>query len=157
VKSLRYLLTSLGAIALVALLAGCGKSSSPTSLDPVPDNAPPAAPTGLHIVIDESTGYSTLAWDAPSGSNVGGFEIYAYSPSPDRDDAYLQIGETDETATQFLIPGGYQEGVQYFRMQAFNPAGNHSPFSATLQAVLPGPNGSTDAPPGGRPRPPRGE
>lgn len=155
-KSLRFLLTSLGAIALVALLAGCGKSSSPTSLQ-VPDNAPPAAPTGLHIVIDESTGLSTLAWDTGSSPNIGGYEIHAYAPDPDRDSAYLMIGETDATATEYLLPTVYQSGMQYFRVQAFNPAGNHSPFSATLQAILPGPNGSTDAPPGGRPRPPRSE
>ena len=155
-KSLRILLTSLAAVALVAMIAGCGKSTSPTSAEtPVVDNAPPAAPTNLGVTINTGTGLATLHWDASTDANTHGYDIFAYSPAPDQDLSYTQIGQTDATTLTLPIPGGYQKGLQYFKIQASNTTGSHSPYSALLQVALPGPIGSVDTPAGGGPKGPR--
>lgn len=144
-KSLRNVVTALGAVALIALLAGCGKSTSPTAV--TSDGAPPAAPTSVDVTIDSGTGMATLNWADSPGNSVKDWHIFAYDPSPDRDDAYLEIGTTDASVTSLLIPVSYQKGEQYFKIQGKNSAGNHSPFSITVQVNLSGPLSGVDSPP----------
>lgn len=141
-KSLRYVFTALSAVALVALLAGCGKSTSPTAV--TPDPAPPGAPSSVSVTTDYSTGMATLHWADSPGNSVKSWHIFAYDPDPARDDAYFEIGTTDASVTSFLLPYSYQAGTQYFKVQGKDTAGNHSPFSFTVQVNLSGPAGSTD-------------
>ncbi len=141
-KSLRYVLTALSAVALVALLAGCGKSTSPTAV--TPDPAPPGAPTSVNVTTDYSTGMATLHWADSPGNSVKDWHIFVYDPDPTRDDAYYEIGTVDASVTSYLIPISYQTGTQYFKVQGKDTSGNHSPFSLTVQVVLSGPAGSTD-------------
>lgn len=143
-KSLRNVLAALSAVALVGLLAGCGKTTSPTAV--TSDEAPPAAPIAVNVTIDSGTGMATLNWSDSPGNSVKSWHIFAYDPDPDRDEAYVEIGSTDAAVTSFLIPVSYQTGVQYFKVQGKNSSGNHSPFSYTVLANLSGPLSGTDSP-----------
>ena len=137
-KSFRLVFTALSAMALVALLVGCGKTTSPTAV--TTDSSAPAAPTSLSTTVDQVAGSATLHWAESQASDIQNYTVYAYAPSPDREESYLQVGST--TDTQFTIPMGYNQGHQYFRVLATNTGGNNSALSAALQVSLPYLNGS---------------
>ncbi len=136
-KSLRIPLLLL---ALVALLSGCGKSSSPTSVTPgAPDPSPPAAPTSLTYTI-ATDGSVTLQWDQSSDPSVTGYQVFAFAPVPDRDNSYLSIGTTGVNTPYLMLPAQYTHGIQYFRVWT-NNNGGHSAYSPTMQATLPSTTG----------------
>jgi hypothetical protein len=141
---------------LVALLAGCGKSTSPTAV--TPDPAPPSAPTSVDVTVDPATGMATLNWADSPGNSVKSYQVFVYEPSPDRDEAYLQIADLDASQTSFLLPFLYQKGTQYFKVQSKNSNGNASGYSITVTVNLSGPvGGGETSGGGGNPGRPRGD
>ncbi len=131
-RSFRFVVTAFSAIALVALLAGCGKSTSPTAV--TPDSTPPTAPTGLAFGMDGS-GAPTLSWAPDPGGSVSSYLVFVYDPTPTRDMSYTQIGQT--ATTSFAIPAAYQAGVHFYKVQAVNSGGNSSPYSSMLLVSFP--------------------
>ena len=76
-KSPRFILLS---IAAIALLAGCGKSSSPVNAvppeSPTLDTTPPPVPTGFCVTSDPSTGAESIVWNASSAPDLAKYEVY---------------------------------------------------------------------------------
>ncbi len=151
-KSIRIItVVSLCALALVAL-SGCGKTTSPTSptsTSGTSEPAPPAPPTNLDVVSETSTSIPMLTWSASPTSNVAGYEVYVFQPSPARDNAYQLLVAVDNTVTFYRLPGEYWNKVQYFKILAVDPSGNHSTFSSVLTANVGSPNAGTGGTSGG--------
>ena len=136
-KSSRHIVPMVVALTLAAMLSGCSKKSSPTGLDSL-DQAPPATPTQITAEMDASTGNAVLEWTPSSSANVAGYEVYQYSPSPDRESAYVLVGETDAAITRYALPWTYEPTTLYYRLRAVSSTGVKSEWSA-LTAVTVGP------------------
>src|SRR5437762_5705374 len=84
VRSFRFVPTAFSAVALIAPLAGCGTTTSPTAV--TPDTTAPSAPTSLSYALDR-TG-TTLTWAAGPNGNITSYAIYLYQPDPSRSTSY---------------------------------------------------------------------
>lgn len=140
-RSFRFFVTAFSAIALVALLAGCGKSTSPTAV--TPDSTAPSAPTNLSYSV--ASGSGVLTWSPDPSGSASSYVVFVYDPDPSRESAYTGVGTT--TTTSFEIPGAYQIGVHYYRVQSVNNGGNHSASSAAV--IVPSLDRSGGGNPGG--------
>ncbi len=152
-KSLRLTLPSLSAIAIAVLLSSCGNDSTPTGVAPV-DSAPPAAPTALGVDTDQGTGAQSLTWEPSTSPSVTGYQVFVYSPSPARDNAYVLMGATTASTTTFPLPAVAIAGIQFYRVRAVSGSVN-STLSNALEATLQPPSGGGDGSPGGTPDPER--
>ncbi len=121
-------------LALMALLAGCGDSSSPTQPNMSFDTTPPPAPTALTMTLDGPTGTYQLNWDASAAPDVATYQVYQYSPDPSRESAYVLLGEA--TAAEFHPATPDKPTTCVFRVQAVDASGNHSAFSAALTVPM---------------------
>jgi hypothetical protein len=132
---------TLCAIAAVALLAGCGKSSDPTSAlpdndgTPTLDNTPPPVPSGINVVSDIN-GRAQLVWDASPASDVSGYQIFVYDPSPDRESSYTMLYDTDNGTTTYNLDPASTSTSRYFRLRATDTSGNASAMSEAVMANL---------------------
>ncbi|MBI5709801.1 MAG: hypothetical protein HZC42_05755 [Candidatus Eisenbacteria bacterium] len=152
-KSLRLTLPSLSAIAVAVLLSGCGNDATPTGVAPV-DSAPPAAPTALGVDTDQGTGAQSLVWEASTSPSVTGYQVFVYSPSPARDNAYVLMGATSASTTSFPLPGVAITELQFYRVRALAGSVNGT-LSNALEATLQPPSNDGDGSPGGTPDPKR--
>jgi hypothetical protein len=131
----------LGALAMMAMLAGCGDTASPTALRSRLDTTPPPAPANL-ILSQDGMGRPLLTLEASAAPDVIDYQVYVYSP--ERDNAYVIVDDPDTGDCAFLLPtvGGTTHAV--YRVRAVDAAGNTSAFSAAATIVM-------GAPGGGRP------
>lgn len=143
-KSQRMLFPTLVALSLAVLLSGCGQDSAPTGVMTLDETAP-AAPSQLMKESDSSNPSGWLAWSPSTSANVGGYEVYQYSPDPSREEAYLLVGQTDATTTEYSLPYSYQSQTVYYRLKAVSTAGIKSAWSATAGIGI-GPNESHEDP-----------
>ena len=146
-KSPKRVVSMLVALTLAAMLSGCSKNTTPTAVDTVPtlDQNPPAIPAQIIATRDEVTGPVTIEWTASSSANAASYQIYQYSPSPDRESAYVLIGET--TATTTLFPLGWAMENAYYRLRTTSTTGVQSAWSAIVQVTV-APGGGGDPDPG---------
>lgn len=137
-------------LAAAALIAGCGKSSSPVSVTPEStpslDNTAPPVPSGFTVVDDPSTGASSLAWDASSAADVVAYEVYSYDPDPERETSYVLQYTTDGVTTRFSVDPSSTYVTHYFRVRAVDAAGNRSGLS-DMHSVTSGPVVNTNGGP----------
>jgi len=146
VKSPKHVVSMLVALTLAAMLSGCSKNTTPTAVptpDPIPalDQNPPAIPAQIIATRDEVTGPVTIEWTASSSANAASYQIYQYSPSPDRESAYVLIGET--TATTTLYPLGWVMENAFYRLRTTSTTGVQSGWSAAV-AISPSLGGDPD-------------
>jgi hypothetical protein len=135
VKSPRHIVPMLVALALAAVLSGCGKDSTPTGLAPL-DQSPPAAPSQITSEMDASTANAVLEWTPSPSANVAGYEVYQYAPSPNRESAYVLVGETDAATTRYNLPWTYERTTLYYRLRAVSATGVKSEWSALTQVTV---------------------
>ncbi|MEO5996752.1 MAG: fibronectin type III domain-containing protein [Chitinophagaceae bacterium] len=89
-----------------------------TGITPPTDNAPPGAPSNLHVV-SATTGSITLDWDN-SIDNVG---VAGY-------DVFINGAKTYATTNSDFVVGGLSSNTTYtFMIQAHDAANNYSAFS----------------------------
>lgn len=143
-KSRRILFPTLVALSLAALLSGCGQNSTPTGVTTL-DQTAPAAPSQLLKESDPTNPSGLLVWEPSTSANVSSYEVYRYSPDPSREDAYVLVGESDATVTQYPLPYSYESQTAYYRLKAVSTAGVKSAWSPT-GAIHLGPNTGSDDP-----------
>jgi hypothetical protein len=136
--------STLAALSLAALLSGCGQNSTPTGVTALDETAP-AAPSQLLKESDPANPNGLLAWEPSTSANVAGYEVYQYAPDPAREDAYVLVGQTDGTITEYALPFSYQSQTVYYRLKAVSTAGIKSSWSATAGIGI-GPNVSSEDP-----------
>jgi len=146
VKSIRQVVPMLVALALAATLSGCSKDPAPTAPGSL-DQAPPAAPTRLSAELEASTYSPVLEWAPSTSPNVAGYEIYLYSPSPERESAYVLVAQTDAATTRYPVPWSYVRTSQYYRLRAVSTTAVKSEWSAVAQVTVGPPQADPDPTP----------
>lgn len=148
-KSLRQVIPMLVVLTLAVMLSGCGKNSAPTAPNSL-DQAPPAAPTQIIAALDASIPNGVLEWAPSSSANVAGYEVYQYSPSPERESAYVLAAETDANTTQYPLPSNIVPMTVYYRLRSVSSTGVKSEWSALTAVTVGPPQGGGDDPEGSR-------
>lgn len=144
---------SLVACSVAALLAGCGQGSSPTAPDSSYDTTPPATPSQVGMSTDPTTGIASLDWDPSTAADIAGYQVFLYSPSPARDNAYVQVAEVTAATPSFRMPVVSSETRLWYRVRAVDTSGNRSGLSTPYEAVLiPGASSDSGTPGDGRVR-----
>ena len=126
---------SFAAAAMVLAIAGCGAGPDPVAPSAVLDSAPPQAPLGLRQSMDVS-GDAVLEWNPNSESDLGGYQIYQYSPDPARDNAYVLVATVDAATLSWKLPNVDEPVTTWVRMRALDSTGNRSAESATVEVRL---------------------
>ena len=141
-KSSRLVISTLVALALAAMLSGCGKNATPTGVNPI-DEAPPAAPSQITSDMDPVTTLGRLEWTPSASANVASYQIYQYSPSPTRESAYVLVGETNSATTHYDLAWSYTPATLHYRLRAVSGTGVMSEWSALATVTVgPSPAGS---------------
>jgi hypothetical protein len=135
VKSLKYIVLTLVAFTFAAMLTGCGKDSTPTGLSL--DQTNPAAPAQVSLVREEGSGDAILVWTASASPNVASYEVFRYSPSPDRDNAYVLADQVDAALTSFDLPVCTELTTFHYRVRAVSDNGRFSDWSPVASFALP--------------------
>jgi hypothetical protein len=158
VKSPKHVVTMLVALTLAVMLSGCSKNSTPTGPDPVTtvptvptvtpdpvlDESPPVLPSQIISERNVSTGNQVLNWTPSPSTSVASYQIYQYSPSPNQENAYVLIGETDAATTQYSVP--WSRSASYYRLRATSTTGVQSALSTTVQISIDGSLGADPDP-----------
>jgi fibronectin type 3 domain-containing protein len=116
--------------AVVALLAGCGKSSSPTSVSSL-DTTPPPAPTNLRAVSD-AQGHFSLTWSPSTAADLAGYEVWQSVPGSGTFTLAARV-----TEGSCPLPITAQGTDKDYRVRAYDTTGNRSAYSSTLAAETP--------------------
>jgi uncharacterized protein YceK len=132
VKFPRMIRLPLAGVATLAMLSGCGSTASPTEPGPGLDTTPPPAPTHL-VYSHDAQGRPVLAWDASAAPDVASYDVYVYSPAPDRDSAYLLI--TSDANNNYVLPTVSTATEATYRVRAVDTSGNKSAFSAAVEII----------------------
>ena len=120
------------ALASVAILSGCGKSTDSVRVDPGLDTSPMSTPVGLHYVAHEYTGNRYIEWSPVANGSLAGYHVYQYLPAPDRDNSYEMIGEVINPAVRFQLPEGPVGTTLTVRVTSVSSSGKTSAMSAPL-------------------------
>jgi hypothetical protein len=140
VKRLSHTAYFVAPVLAALLLAGCGSDGGPTAVTTSLDSTPPQAPTGL-VQTTGSGGSPVLRWTPNAEADLDGYEVYKYSPAPDRDNAYVMVGSVDGTP-EYPLTG---IGTSWYRVRALDRSGNRSAASSALTVSLQG-GGSAPSP-----------
>jgi len=111
------------------MLAGCGNSSDLTNSTASLDGTPPPAPEGLAAA--DVSDRNELVWSPSSAADVVGYQVFEYQPSPERESAYVMVGESS-TASYRLPRNIDVDG--YYRVRAVDASGNTSAMSPQFHA-----------------------
>jgi hypothetical protein len=154
VKSLKHVVPMLVALTLVGILSGCSKNTTPTGLAPL-DQTPPAVPSQITTQIDGVSGRPAIEWAPSASANAAGYEIYQYLPSPENENAYVLVGETDASTSQYGLPWPAEPTTLYYRLRTVSSTGVQSAWSSPVPATVGGVgmSGSGDQPSGDPRRP----
>ena len=121
------------ALSLVPLINGCSEQAT-TSPGPVSlqDTSPPAPPVCLDSQGRE-TGI-TLKWSPNVEPDLIGYNVYLYSPNPDRNESFLKLNDGPISNTEFRRNNLTPNTDMFFRLTAVDQSGNESGFSSLLKA-----------------------
>jgi hypothetical protein len=120
------------AAAVLALTSyGCGAGNNPAAPSSVLDSAPPQAPVGL---VQPSL--DAVQWTANSESDLDGYQIYLYSPDPNRDNAYVLAATVPAGQTSWTLPSVDETTTSWVKLCAVDQTGNRSAESAALQVTM---------------------
>jgi hypothetical protein len=123
----------IAAIAVTAMLAGC--ANAPTEAVPSLDTTPPPAPANLSASRD-SFDHQILTWEPSAAADVTGYQVYVYSPSPERDNAYLLVDDPDSGDNSYQLPSVTVATEAFYRVRALDASGNRSAFSAAAPVTI---------------------
>ncbi len=127
----RIVVTALIASATVFALAGCDNSTSVTSPASL-SSTPPAAPSNLVGVYNDSQQQDYLIWTASSSGTVASYEVWQYGDNPAVNSGTL-VGTSPAGTSYLALPAPTQNDIQLYRIRALSTGGTYSAFSATIQ------------------------
>jgi len=108
------------AIAMVAILSGCGNSTRSTSPVGAGDTTPPPAVTGISVLTNGWTKDITVIWEPSAAPDVANYEVYTADGN-----SYQLIGST--SATRMDVSTASANSV--FAVRAVDTSGNVSPYA----------------------------
>jgi hypothetical protein len=113
--------------ALILLGAGCTLTNDPADIEPPPDTAGPAAPTGLVAIA--GNGQVALTWNANSDWDLARYAVLLGTESG----VYSTAGET--TTPQFVVGSLVNETPYFFTVVAIDKFGNLSEMAAEASST----------------------
>ncbi len=136
-KNLILKLVALGfTLALVPFVGGCSEDSATAPEPVIQDTAPPAPP--LWLEAQRRPSGTKLTWSPNLESDLAGYNVWIYNPSPNAVQAYTKLNADLLTANEFSSSKLPDTGVdQYFRLTAVDEYGNESAFSNAMKAQIP--------------------
>jgi hypothetical protein len=138
------------ALTLAVALSGCGKKSTPMAPAAL-DEAPPAAPSRLALGVEPDAQTALLSWLPSPSANVAHYQVYQYSPSTDRENAYVLVGQTDAAVQQYVLPYSDADSSPIYRLRAVSGTGVLSDWSAASTMVINGSGPEPETDPGDEP------
>ena len=108
------------AIAMVAIVSGCGNSTRSTGPTDLTDTTPPPAVSGITVLENGRTHDITLIWEPSTAPDVANYEVYTADGG-----SYALIGTTPVTRMDF--PAGMAPST--FAVRAVDTSGNASPYA----------------------------
>ena len=124
------------ALSLLPLLNGCSEDSTTAPQAIVQDTAPPAPPVGIEIQRRDAG--VKLTWVPNLESDLAGYNVWVYEPSPGAVQAYAKINAGLVTVNLFGTINLPNVGPEYyFRLTAVDEAGNESAFSSVVRSDVP--------------------
>jgi len=110
-------------------------SSSIPAMGLVPDETPPAAPTGLAGRIDRS-GLVHLSWNAGKEEDIRGYKVYFANAA---DHIYSQLTTEPDSLTSFVDSINLKTLTKdiWYKIVAVDHNNNHSDFSAAVKLRKP--------------------
>src|SRR5262245_22841374 len=133
VKLFRSITLPIAGFAAMALLSGCGDSTSLTG--PELDTTPPPAPTDLTFSRD-AAGQAVLTWTDSSAPDVAGYQVYVYSALPGGGNGFVPASDPNGTDNSYTLPSSVELDSPIYRVRAVDTSGNQSAFSS--DAAFPG-------------------
>lgn len=139
----RRTILSAALAAVILLAAGCsqddGTQSSrlvgPDNPQAIPGPRPPATPSGLFASSVTATGFE-LTWSANVETDLAGYRIYVYQPSPARENAYLLLNPDALIPTNhYCYAGSTVDGV-WIKVSAVNTQDEESQLSEVLVVLF---------------------
>lgn len=130
----------MAAAVLAVTSYGCGAGQNPAAPAASLDSSPPQAPVGLVQTVDASN-QSIVQWTPNSEADLGGYQVYLYSPDPTRDNAYVLAATLAAGQTSWDLPDADGSTTSWVKLCALDRTGNRSAESAALQVTLPLPFG----------------
>ncbi len=108
------------------VLVGCSSNQS----GPVEaiDTAPPAAPVMTDARAQGTS--AVLHWARNTETDVAGYNIYFYTPSPQSDVTYTKLNATLVPGTWYTVTDLEVGAMYYFKVSAVDWSGNESAASA---------------------------
>ena len=119
-KVYRSIIGLSAAVAMVAVLTGCGKSATATDPGQVLDTTPPPAVDGISMLVNPITGKGTISWSASVAPDVASYEVFGVDGS-----GYSQIGTSN--IARYELPE--LSDVSTYAVRAVDIAGNRSPYT----------------------------
>ena len=119
-------------LSLAPLINGCSEqATTPAQISPQ-DTSPPAPPVGLDF-LSRSSGL-VLNWSPNVEPDLVGYNVYLYSPSPERPESYVKFNGDPLSATEFRHGKLRPNQQMIFRLTAVDLSGNESGFSSMIVA-----------------------
>ncbi len=112
------------AVAMLAILSGCGNSTQATSPTNVGDTTPPPAVTGISVLTSGLSKDITVIWEPSAAPDVANYEVYVVDGNQ-----YGLVGST--AATRMDVPSATVSST--FAVRAIDDAGNVSPYALYTQ------------------------
>lgn len=98
---------------------------------PIPDTTPPSVPTGLTLVLATDSTVS-LSWSASTDTGGSGLKGYTIHRATSELGFYASIGTSLAPLTSFTDTGRNYSTPYWYKVSAFDNAGNNSALSSSL-------------------------
>jgi hypothetical protein len=120
----------LAAVALMAMLTGCGEVTGITNPTPG-DTSPPQMPTGMTVTYNEG-GQAFLTWDFSASPNVVGTYVYLYSAP----NSYAEVNDLNPADNLLPLPTVDTLTTITYRLRSLNKNGVYSAYTNDYVVTL---------------------
>jgi len=133
----RSILIVLALLLAPFMLAGCSSETRTTSptID-YGDSVPPMAPTALLPLFDGS--FAVLQWAPNTETDLAGYNVYRYNPSPDSPYSYTMENPELLTVNSYIVEDIPVGETYFYRTTAVDASGNESGYSDVIAITLEG-------------------
>jgi len=129
----RYAPTTLLAVLAVTLAVGCSDETT-TAVnrpDDTTDTQPPLSPAFDEWSAKDG-GPLELAWSENVEADFAGYNIYRYSPDPERLQSYVKITMMPLTVNEYTVVDAQAGVYEYYRVSSVDTNGNESAMSSPV-------------------------
>jgi fibronectin type 3 domain-containing protein len=116
------------------LLTGCSSDKTSSPVINQEDTVPPMAPTIWESTIDGAI--VQLRWAANTETDLAGYNIYEYAPTPQNQNSYVVMNSQPVAATCYEVEGLALGITYYYKVTAVDVSGNESGCSQVIAVTI---------------------